>query len=296
LKKELVGEFFRRREATHCRDKIAASFHPAERLMDLELGGRRALITGSTAGIGYAIARGLAAEGAQVVITGRKQMSVDGAVARLRTEVPRAEVQGIAADCATAEGAAAVFAHTAEVDILVNNLGIYARMPFFEIGDEDWRRFFEVNVLSGVRFARRYAPPMARHGWGRILFVSSESALNIPREMIHYGVSKTAQLAVSRGLAMELAGTGVTVNSLLPGPTRTENTERMRTERAKASGKTVAEIEAGFFQNYRPTSILRRFTSAEEVANLAIYLCGAGASATTGAALRVDGGVVNQIM
>jgi NAD(P)-dependent dehydrogenase (short-subunit alcohol dehydrogenase family) len=264
--------------------------------MDLELGGRRALITGSTAGIGYAIARGLAAEGARVVITGRTQGSVDGALARLRKELPRAGAEGVAADCATAEGAEAVFARVPEVDILVNNLGIYGRMPFFEIADAEWLRYFEVNVLSGVRFARRYAPAMAQRGWGRIVFVSSESGLNMPREMIHYGMSKTAQLAISHGLAMELAATGVTVNSVLPGPTRTENTDRLRAGRAKAAGKTVDEIEAEFFRVYRPTSLLRRFTSAEEVANLAVYLCGAGASATTGAALRADGGVVNQIM
>ena len=264
--------------------------------MDLELGKRRALVTGSTAGIGYAIARGLAAEGAQVVITGRTQSSVDGALARLRKELPKANAEGIAADCATAEGAQAVFARVAEVDILVNNLGIYGRMAFFDIPDTEWQRYFDVNVLSGIRFARRYAPAMAKRGWGRILFISSESGLNIPREMIHYGMSKTAQLAISHGLAMELTGTGVTVNAVLPGPTRTENTERLRAERAKAAGKTVQEIEAGFFRDYRPTSILRRFTSAEEVANLAVYLCGAGASATTGAALRADGGVVNQIM
>jgi len=264
--------------------------------MDLELGGRRALITGSTAGIGYAIARGLAAEGARVVLTGRTQASVDGALARLRKDLPKTEAEGVAADCATAAGAEAVFARVPEVDILVNNLGIYERKPFFDIPDADWLRFFEVNVLSGVRFARRYAPAMAKRAWGRILFVSSESGLNIPKEMIHYGMSKTAQLAISHGLAMELACTGVTVNALLPGPTRTETTDRLRAERAKAAGMTVEEIETDFFRTYRPTSLLRRFTSAEEVANLAVYLCGAGASATSGAALRVDGGVVNQIM
>jgi NAD(P)-dependent dehydrogenase (short-subunit alcohol dehydrogenase family) len=264
--------------------------------MDLQLGGRRALITGSTAGIGFAIARGLAAEGARVVITGRAQSSVDSALARLREDLPQAAAEGIAANCATAEGAQTVFARVPETDILVNNLGIYGRAPFFDIADAEWLHYFEVNVLSGVRFARLYAPAMARRGWGRILFVSSESALNIPREMIHYGMSKTAQLAVSHGLAMELAGSGVTVNAVLPGPTRTETTERLRAERAQAAGKTVAEIETEFFKTYRPTSLLRRFTSAEEVANLAVYLCGAGASATTGAALRVDGGTVNQIM
>ncbi len=264
--------------------------------MDLQLNGRQALITGSTGGIGYAIAEGLAREGARVTITGRTQAGVDAALARLAGSVPGAAATGVAADCATAAGADAVFAALPDVDILVNNLGIYERKPFFEIPDEDWQRLFEVNVMSGVRFARHYAPAMARRGWGRVLFISSESGLNIPREMVHYGMTKTAQLSISRGLAIELAGTGVTVNTVLPGPTRTENTERLRVERAKAAGMSVPELERDFFVSFRPTSLLRRFTSAEEVANLAVYLCSAGASATTGAALRADGGVVNQIM
>ena len=264
--------------------------------MDLGLAGKHALITGSTAGIGYAIARGLAAEGASVVITGRGQAGVDDALRRLKEAVPDAKAIGIAEDCATAAGAQAVFAKLPAVDILVNNLGIYERKPAFEIDDAEWQRFFEVNVMSGVRFTRHYAPGMAQRGWGRVLFVSSESALNIPREMLHYGMTKTAQLSISRGFAMELAGTGVTVNALLPGPTHTETTDKMRAERAKAAGKTVAELETEFIRDFRPTSLVRRFTSADEVAAMGVYLCSEAASATSGAAVRVDGGVVNQIM
>lgn len=264
--------------------------------MELGLAGKHALVTGSTAGIGFALAKGLAAEGAQVVLTGRTEAGVDVALRRLLEAVPDAEVTGIAADCATAEGAAAVFERVPQLDVLVNNLGIYGRKPAFDIDDAEWRRFFEVNVMSGIRFTRHYARGMASRGWGRVLFVSSESALNIPVEMIHYGMTKTAQLSVSHGFAMELAGTGVTVNALLPGPTHTETTDRLRAERAKAAGVTVAEIEAAFLRDFRPTSLIRRFTSADEVAALGVYLCSEAASGTSGAAMRVDGGVVNQIM
>lgn len=263
--------------------------------MDMQLTDRHALVTGSTSGIGYAIARSLAAEGARVTLTGRTQAGVDAALSKLSTEVPQAKANGVAADCATVAGAEEVFARIPETEILVNNLGIYERKPFFDIPDEDWQRMFEVNVMSGIRFTRFYTPKMVKQKWGRVIFVSSESGLNIPPEMIHYGFSKTAQLSISRGLAVALGGTGVTVNSILPGPTRTENSDKMREQRAKAAGVPIEQFERTFFDNFRPSSILKRFADAAEVAPLAVYLCSPLSALTTGAALRVEGGIVNQI-
>jgi NAD(P)-dependent dehydrogenase (short-subunit alcohol dehydrogenase family) len=264
--------------------------------MDMQLTDRHALVTGSTYGIGFAIARGLAAEGARVTLTGRTQSSVDDALAKLKNAVPNAKADGVAADCATSDGAQQVFKHVPEVDILVNNLGIYERKPFVDISDEDWQRMFDVNVMSGVRFTRFYAPTMMKRGWGRVVFVSSESGLNIPPDMVHYGMSKSAQLSISRGLAIAYAGTGVTVNALLPGPTRTDTTEKQRAQRAKAAGITVKQLETDFFVAQRPSSLIKRFADADEVAPLAVYLCSPLSVLTNGAALRVEGGIVNQIM
>ncbi len=263
--------------------------------MDLGLRSKLALVTGSTAGIGWATAETLAREGASVIVNGRTPERVDAAIGRLRAALPQARVQGIAADVSTASGCRSVIEAFPELDILVNNMGIFAPKPFGEISDADWMHFFEANVLSGVRLARHYVEGMRERNWGRIVFVSSESALQIPAEMVHYGVTKTAQIAVARGLAETLAGTNVTVNSVLPGPTASEGVGRFVEELARSAGKDPGSIEREFFATARPSSIIQRFASTEEVAALIAYTCSAQASATTGAALRVDGGVVRAI-
>jgi NAD(P)-dependent dehydrogenase (short-subunit alcohol dehydrogenase family) len=263
--------------------------------MNLDLHGRLALVTGSTAGIGRAVADGLAAAGAAVIVNGRSQARVDEAVRAVRAAVPGATVHGVAADLGTAEGAAAIVDAHPSVDILVNNVGIFAPVPFEAIPDEAWTAFFETNVMSGVRLSRAYLAGMRERDWGRVVFVSSESALHIPTEMIHYGVTKTAQIALARGLAETLAGTGVTVNSVLPGPTSSEGVGTFVRQMAEQQQIEIAEMERRFFQTARPTSLLRRFITPKEVANMVVYVCSPAASATTGAALRVDGGVVRAI-
>jgi NAD(P)-dependent dehydrogenase (short-subunit alcohol dehydrogenase family) len=264
--------------------------------MELNLTGRRALVTGSTAGIGLAIARELARLGASVAINGRGEKRVAQAIAMLEGEVPGGRFSAAAGDVGSAAGTDAVLKALPEADILVNNAGIYEAKPFFAIPDEDWRRFFEVNVLSGVRLARALMPGMVSRGWGRVVFISSESALQIPVEMVHYGMTKTAQLAIARGLAETVSGSGVTVNSVLPGPTLSEGVGAFIKQMAKDGGD--ADLEAAgraLIQEHRPTSLLGRLASVEEVANMVAYICTPAASATTGAALRVDGGVVRSI-
>src|SRR5712692_4890772 len=234
--------------------------------MDLQLTNKTALVTGSTAGIGFAIAALFAQEGAAVVVNGRSQNRVDEAVERIRREQKDARVRGLAADLGAGKGADLLTRSVPQVDILVNNLGIFEPKPFTDISDADWLRFFEVNVLSGVRLSRFYLPGMLKRNWGRIVFISSESGLNIPVEMIHYGVTKTAQIALARGLAETTAGTGVTVNSVLPGPTRSEGVERFVQDLAKGQGTDAASVEKEFFRTARPSSLLKRFETPEEVA------------------------------
>jgi NAD(P)-dependent dehydrogenase (short-subunit alcohol dehydrogenase family) len=264
--------------------------------MDMQLGGKRALVSGSTSGIGLAIAAWLAREGAAVVVNGRTREAVDHAIAEVRRQGARSDVSGVAADLGTRAGADAVVAAAPAVDILVNNLGIFEPKAFADIPDEDWQRFFEVNVLSGVRLSRAYLPGMLKRNWGRIVFISSESALNIPAEMIQYGVTKTAQLALARGLAETTVGTGVTVNSVLPGPTWSGGVARFVGDMAKMRNLSTKEFEAVFFKDARPTSLLQRFETPEEIAALVTYVCSPLASGTNGAALRVDGGVVRSVV
>lgn len=264
--------------------------------MRIELHGRCAVISGSTGGIGYAVARGLAEAGAAVVITGREPERVEASVARLRAAVAGAGVSGVAADLSTPEGAATLIKAVPEADILVNNLGVFEwRGSFFELQDADWERLFQVNVMSGVRLSRHYARGMVERGWGRIQFVASESGVFIPTDMVHYGASKAAQLAVSRGLAETLAGTGVTVNAVLPGPTRTSGADEFFARLAREQGITPEQAEAEFVGRQRPTSLIQRMAQPEEVASMCVYLASPQASATTGAALRVEGGIIRTI-
>ncbi|GGO36384.1 SDR family NAD(P)-dependent oxidoreductase [Deinococcus humi] len=266
--------------------------------MMIDFTGRKAIVTGSTAGIGRAIAEGLARAGASVVINGRNAARVNAVVREMQLAFPRSEIVGVTADLATAEGAEALFAQAPDADILVNNVGTAHMREYHgiediaKIPDEDWLSLFQLNVMSGVRASRHYLPQMVAKGWGRMVFVSSESAVNIPKELLDYGVTKTAQLAVSRGLAEAVAGSGVTVNAILPGPTRSEALGSLMAQQAEAQGITQQAAEQAFLTSLRPTSLIQRFATTDEVANMVVYICSDQASATTGAALRVDGGVV----
>jgi NAD(P)-dependent dehydrogenase (short-subunit alcohol dehydrogenase family) len=261
----------------------------------IDLTGKVALVSGSTGGIGLAIARGLVRAGASVIVNGRSQSRADSTVDALKQGVAGADVRGVGADVSTADGCERLLRAIPAVDILVNNAGIFEPKDFFEISDDDWARYFQSNVMSGVRLSRGYLRGMLQSNWGRIVFISSESALYIPKEMLHYGFSKTAQLAVSRGLAELTAGSGVTVNAVLPGPTRTEGVEVMLRSLAAQRGISAEEVGASFVKEHRPSSLLQRFASVDEVANMVIYVCSKEASATNGAALRVEGGIVRTI-
>jgi NAD(P)-dependent dehydrogenase (short-subunit alcohol dehydrogenase family) len=259
--------------------------------MDLQLKGKVALISGSTAGIGHAIAAALAREGARVIVNGRTSAAVDAAVAAMKSAAG-GDVLGFAGDLSSASVAEKLVQQHPQVDILVNNLGIFEVKPFEEISDDEWKRFFDVNVLSGARLARLYLPFMRKRNWGRIIFMSSESGLQIPAEMIHYGMTKAAQIAVARGLAEATAGTGITVNSVLPGPTRSRGVGDFVADWAAKSGKSAQTVEDEFFKTARPTSLIKRFATPEEVAAMVAFVASPLSAATNGAALRVDGGVV----
>lgn len=264
-------------------------------MMKIDLNGKTAVVSGSTAGIGLAIATGLADAGAAVVLNGRSEAAVNAAVEAVRRKVSGASVRGVVADLGSAEGCDRLVQAVPSTDILVNNVGIFQLQDFFETPDSEWERFFAVNVMSGVRLSRAYAEKMVAAGWGRIVFISSESGLNIPPDMIHYGFTKTANLSVSRGLAKRLAGTGVTVNAVLPGPTLSDGLVAAFKGAAPESGKSIEDVTGAFIRAKRPSSIIQRAATVEEVANMVVYVCSTQASATTGAALRVDGGVVDTI-
>lgn len=260
--------------------------------MDLQLEGKLALVSGSTAGIGFALASGLAKEGARVIVNGRTEQRVEEAIERIRSRHGEAKLEALAADLGSAAGTQEAVRRFPDVEVLVNNLGIFEPQPFEQIADEDWFRFWEVNVMSGVRLSRAYLPRMKERNWGRIVFISSESGLQIPAEMIHYGVTKTAQIAVARGIAETCAGTGVTCNAVLPGPTASEGVNGFVGSLAAQGGQTRAQVEREFFAKARPSSLLQRFATPDEVAAMVVFVCSALSSATNGAALRVDGGVV----
>ncbi|HEU4804932.1 MAG TPA: SDR family oxidoreductase [Nitrobacter sp.] len=260
--------------------------------MNIDLSGKTALVTGSTSGIGHAIAKGFAEAGADVLINGRTQSRVDEAIAKLSSA---GNVRGIAADVSTAEGCKILLAAVPDVDILVNNTGIFEPKDFFDIPDEDWIRFFNVNVMSGIRLSRGYMPGMLKRNWGRIVFIASESAVMIPKEMVHYGMTKTAQLAISRGLAELTRGTAVTVNAVMPGPTMSEGVKTFVQDLAKQNGQSVDTAAANFIREHRPTSLIQRFASVDEIANMVVYVASKQASATNGAALRAEGGLVPTI-
>lgn len=264
--------------------------------MDLKLADKTALVSGSTGGIGFAIAQALAQEGATVIVNGRSQERVNQAIDKLKAVTPNAKLSGVALDLSTQEGAEQLFQQVPTVDILVNNLGLYEPKAFGDISDKDWLNIFEANVLSGIRLSRQYLPTMLERNWGRIIFISSESGVQIPVEMIHYGMTKTAQIAIARGLAEMTVGTGVTVNSVLPGPTRSEGVGDFVEKMAADRGVDTAQIEKEFFESVRPSSLIKRFATSEEVAALVTYVSSPLSSATNGAALRVDGGVVRSIL
>ncbi|WP_144636571.1 SDR family NAD(P)-dependent oxidoreductase [Bordetella genomosp. 13] len=258
--------------------------------MDMHLKDKLALVTGSTKGIGHAIAVGLAREGARVIVNGRSQQSVDAALQSLAKAVPGAQAEGHAGDLSDPSQVAALVGRFPDVDVLVNNLGIFDPKPFEDIPDEDWQHFFDTNVMSGVRLTRAYLPKMKAKDWGRVVFISSESGVQIPVEMIHYGVTKSAQISLARGLAESCAGTRVTVNSVLPGPTQSEGVVDFVNK--LSGGKSFEAFQREFFETARPSSLLKRFITPEEIASLVVYVCSEAASATNGAALRVDGGVI----